>query len=44
MMLGDKTLAWHALETIRYNLNLYHFAWSLSKPTSNVLFWVTTTD
>jgi hypothetical protein len=41
--LGDKTLAWHALETIRYNLNLYHFAWSLSKPTSNVLFWVTTT-
>lgn len=41
--LADKTLAWHALETIRYNLNLYHFAWSLSKPTSNVLFWVTTT-
>ncbi|MES1263779.1 MAG: acetylxylan esterase, partial [Peristeroidobacter soli] len=25
-----------------YNLNLYHFAWSLSKPTSNVLFWVET--
>jgi hypothetical protein len=34
---------WHALETTNYNLNLYHFAWSLSKPTSNVLFWVTTT-
>jgi hypothetical protein len=32
----------HALDTINYNLNLYHFAWSLSKPTSNVLFWVTT--
>jgi hypothetical protein len=36
-------LAWHALDTTNYNLNLYHFAWSLSKPTSNVLFWVTTT-
>lgn len=35
--------AWHGLETVNYNLNLYHFAWSLSKPTSNVLFWVETT-
>jgi hypothetical protein len=35
-------LLWHALDTKAYNLNLYHFAWSLSKPTSNVLFWVTT--
>ena len=26
-----------------YNVNLYHFAWALSKPTSNVLFWVETT-
>jgi hypothetical protein len=34
---------WHALETLNYNVNLYHFAWSLSKPTSNVLFWVETT-
>jgi hypothetical protein len=34
--------AWHALETVHYNLNLYHFAWSLSKPTSNVVFWVET--
>jgi hypothetical protein len=34
---------WHALETSNYNLNLYHFAWALSKPTSNVLFWVETT-
>ena len=34
---------WHALETSNYNLNLYHFAWPLSKPTSNVLFWVETT-
>jgi hypothetical protein len=34
---------WHALDTLNYNLNLYHFAWALSKPTSNVLFWVETT-
>ena len=36
------THAWHLLETSNYNLNLYHFAWALSKPTSNVLFWVET--
>ena len=35
-------LQWHALDTSNYNLNLYHFAWALSKPTSNVLFWVVT--
>jgi hypothetical protein len=33
---------WHALETSNYNLNLYHFAWALSLPTSNVLFWAET--
>ncbi len=33
----------HLLDTTGYNFNLYHFAWALSKPTSNVLFWVTTT-
>ena len=32
----------HQLDTLNYNFNLYHFAWALSKPTSNVLFWVTT--
>jgi hypothetical protein len=35
-------LAWHAVDTSNYNVNLYHFAWALSKPTSNVLFWVET--
>jgi hypothetical protein len=35
--------AWHAVDTANYNVNLYHFAYALSKPTSNVLFWVTTT-
>jgi hypothetical protein len=41
--LGGAERRWHALDTLKYNFNLYHFAWSLSKPTSNVLFWVTTT-
>lgn len=41
--LAGATQKWHALETRLYNVNLYHFAWSLSKPTSNVLFWVVTT-
>ena len=36
------THAWHLLETSNYNLNLYHFAWALSEPTSNVLFWTET--
>ncbi len=40
---GGTSATWHAWDTANYNLNLYHFAWSLSKPTSNVLFWVTTT-
>jgi hypothetical protein len=39
---GDKPRRWHALDTNNYNLNLYHFAWALSRPTSNVLFEVVT--
>jgi hypothetical protein len=39
---GDATLAWHAVDTTRYNVNLYHFAYALKKPTSNVLFWAVT--
>ena len=34
--------AWHALDTLNYNVNLYHFAWALSKPTSNAVFWAVT--
>ena len=41
--IAGTALRWHALDTSNYNVNLYHFAWSLSRPTSNVLFWVTTT-
>jgi hypothetical protein len=38
---GD-TYAWHAVDTRAYNVNLYHFAYALGKPTSNVLFWAVT--
>jgi hypothetical protein len=39
---GDEPLLWHALDTRNYNVNLYHFAYALNKPTSNVLFWAVT--
>ena len=39
MTAGDIELTWHAVETKNYNVNLYHFAHALGKPTSNVLFW-----
>jgi hypothetical protein len=37
-----KELVWHAEDTKNYNVNLYHFAHALEKPTSNVLFWAVT--
>lgn len=37
------TARWHAFDSLEYNVNLYHFARAILKPTSNVLFWVTTT-
>ena len=37
-----KPLQWHAVDTINYNVNLFHFAAGLKKPTSNVLFWIVT--
>jgi hypothetical protein len=39
---GDADLVWHAVDTADYNVNLYHFAYALGKPTSNVLFWAVT--
>lgn len=42
---GDKVsvngadYAWHAVDSSRHNVNLYHFAYFLGKPTSNVVFW-----
>lgn len=40
--IGTQRLTWHAFDSRGYNLNLFHFAYALDKPTSNVLFWVTT--
>ena len=37
-----KPLQWHAVDTTNYNVNLFHFAAGLKKPTSNVLFWIVT--
>ena len=45
---GDKVtvngnaLMWHAVDTSAYHVNLYHFAYALSKPTFNILFWAVT--
>jgi hypothetical protein len=39
---GGSELTWHAVDTMAYNVNLYHFAYALGKPTSNVLFWAVT--
>src|SRR5690349_10043812 len=43
---GDKVttangeLAWHAIDTREFKLNLYHFGPMIGKGTNNVLFWV----
>lgn len=42
VMLADRELAWHAVDTKEYNVNLFHFARALKKPTSNVLLWAVT--
>jgi hypothetical protein len=39
---GEAQLTWHATDTKDYNVNLYHFAHALGKPTSDVLFWAVT--
>lgn len=39
---GDMQLTWHAVDTKEYNVNLFHFARALGKPTSDVLFWAVT--
>ncbi|HAB15162.1 MAG TPA: acetylxylan esterase [Verrucomicrobiota bacterium] len=39
---AGEALTWHALDTLAYNVNLYHFARARGKPTSFVLFWAVT--
>ena len=36
---GDAELTWHAVDTKEYNVNVFHFARALGKPTSNILTW-----
>jgi len=42
---GDKVTVegqdyiWHAVDSTRYNVNLYHFGHFLNKPTDNRVFW-----
>jgi hypothetical protein len=33
---------WHAYDSSRFNVNLYHFSYALSKPTDRVHWWVAT--
>lgn len=40
--LRGTTVTWRGVDTLAYNVNLFHFAYALDKPTSNVLFWVAT--
>ena len=39
---GGTNLTWHAVDTGNYNVNLFHFARALNRPTSDVLCWVVT--
>jgi hypothetical protein len=36
---GGADYTWHAVDSSRHNLNLYHLAYYLGRPTSNVVFW-----
>jgi len=35
-------LAWHAVDSSAYDVDLYHFAIALGKPQFNVVFWAVT--
>ena len=39
---GGNELTWHAVDSINYNVNLFHFARAQGKKTSDVLFWAVT--
>jgi hypothetical protein len=39
VMIAGREHIWHAVETTNYNVNLFHLARAVDKPTSNVLFW-----
>jgi hypothetical protein len=39
---AGKELAWHALDTTRFDVKLFRFAYGLNKPTYGVIFWAVT--
>ena len=39
---GGVELTWYAVDTLNYNVNLFHFARAHEKKTSDVLFWAVT--
>ena len=39
---GGAELTWHAVDTVNYNVNLFHFARAQGKKTSDMLFWAVT--
>jgi hypothetical protein len=39
---AGQELAWHALESVNFNVKLFRFAYGLNKPTYGVLFWAVT--
>jgi len=42
VVVNGTNFTWHAVDTKGYNVNLYHFAYALNRPTSDVLFWAVT--
>ena len=40
--IGGAELTWHAVDSLNYNVNLFHFARAQGKKTSDVLFWAVT--
>jgi hypothetical protein len=39
---GDEQLAWHALDSVHFNVKLFRFAYGLNKRTYGVVFWAVT--
>jgi hypothetical protein len=39
---GNRELTWHAVDTKRYNVNLYHFAREYGRSAENAMFWAVT--
>jgi hypothetical protein len=42
VIVGEKELAWHALESTNFNVKLFRFAYGLRKEIYGVLFWAVT--